>query len=123
MTEEKRRFSRIVFNVRARLETYGLQLDFDRIANLSVGGCRLETASLTTDLRLGQDVVVKIFLDHMAPVVQIAGEIVRTDGREISVKFTSIDPENLFHLQNIIRYNSENTQQVEHELYKHPGLK
>ncbi len=123
MTGEKRRFSRIMFHVRASLETGTKTFDFDRITNLSVGGCLVELTDAGSSLSLGQEVVFRIFLEHMSPAVVVNGEIVRMEKREIGVRFTMIDPENLFHLQNIIRYNAENTVQIEKELKKHPGLK
>lgn len=123
MTEEKRRFSRIVFHVSARLETDEHRFDFDSIENLSVGGCLVEIPDAEAALKKGQPVIFKIFLEHFAPPVQVAGEIARLDGKDVSVKFTTIDPENLYHLQNIIRYNSKDTNQIEKELHDHPGLK
>lgn len=123
MGGEKRRFSRIFFNVRACLETGEQKYEFDRIANLSVGGCLVEISVPEPDVSLGQECVFKILLDRMAPAVEVAGEIVRIKGSELGVKFTSIDPENLFHLQNIIRYNAEDPEQIEKELDEHPGLK
>lgn len=121
--EEKRRFSRIFFNVRARLEVGDRTFELSRIANLSVGGCLIECDVLDADLTAGQECLFKILLDHMAPPVKINGEIVRVKEGELGIKFTSIDPDNLFHLQNIIRYNAADPDKIEEELSAHPGLK
>jgi len=121
--EEKRRFSRIVFNVRARLEAGDRVFELSHIANLSVGGCLIECDVREGDFELGQECVFKIFLDRMAPPVQITGAIVRVKEGELGLKFTGIDPENLFHLQNIIRYNAADPDKIEDELSAHPGLK
>jgi len=121
--EEKRRFSRIFFNVRARLESGERAFELSRIANLSVGGCLVECDVLEGDLKPGQECVFKILLDRMAPPVQITGEIVRVKEGELGLKFTAVDPENLFHLQNIIRYNAADPDKIEEELSAHPGLK
>lgn len=123
MADEKRRFTRIFFNVRASLEINREIYKFDRIVNLSVGGCLLEMPKEDPSLRVGQDCVFKILLDHMAPAVEVAGEIVRFRDGEVSIKFTVIDPDNLYHLQNIIRYNAEDPDKIEKELQEHPGLK
>jgi len=121
--EEKRRFSRIYFHIRARLEVGALHYEFDRIVNLSIGGCLVEVASTAADLEIGQHCVFKILLDRMAPAVEVAGEIVRLQGAEVGIKFTGINPENLFHLQNIIRYNATDPEKIEQEIAEHPGLK
>jgi hypothetical protein len=120
MTAEKRRFSRIFFNVAARLAVDDKVYTVERIVNLSVGGCLLEIAD---DLPLGGVCTFTILLPRMAPGVEVFGEIVRTGGGEASIKFVRISPENLIHLQNIIRYNAEDPDMIEEEINSHPGLK
>ncbi len=120
MTNEKRRFSRIFFNVMAKLAVDGAVYTVDRIVNLSVGGCLLE---IEENLPLGSECTFTILLARMAPGVDVVGEIVRSGDGEVSLKFTTIEPENLFHLQNIIRYNAEDPDVIEEEISAHPGLK
>ncbi len=120
MAEEKRRFSRIFFNVRAKLTVAGCDYHIDRIANLSVGGCLLEIAEKVS---VGSACTFTIFLSGLDAGVTVLGEIVRAGNGEISLKFTSIEPDNLFHLQNIIRYNAANADVIEKEISTHPGLK
>lgn len=120
MTAEKRRFSRIFFNVRARLEVDDKVYAIDRIMNLSVGGCLLE---IEDELPLGTEGKFTIFLPRMAPGVEVFGEIVRSGNGETSLKFVRITPENLVHLQNIIRYNADDPDSIEEEINSHPGLK
>ena len=120
MTDEKRRFSRIFFNVKAKLTVNGVAYAVDRIANLSVGGCSLE---IKDNFPLGSDCKFTLLLSRMAPGVDVLGEIVRVGNGEISLKFTMIEPENLFHLQNIIRYNAEDPDAIEEEINARPGLK
>ncbi len=119
MTAEKRRFSRIIFNVRARLTVGETVCTVERIVNLSVGGCQLE---IDTHLQPGEPCKFTIFLPRMGPGVDVFGEIVRAGKGETSLKFTRVDPENLFHLQNIIRYNAEDPDLIEEEIKVHPGL-
>jgi hypothetical protein len=52
----------------------------------------------------------------------IEGEISRCDPGAVAVKFTRIDIDSLFHLHNIIRYNSPDPDKVEKEIHEHPGL-
>ncbi len=117
---EKRRFSRIYFNVMAKLTVEETVYTVDRIVNLSVGGCLLEIAE---DLPLGSNCKFTILLERMAPGVDVLGEIVRSGNGEVSLKFTTIELDSLFHLQNIIRYNAENPDVIEEEINAHPGIK
>ncbi len=120
MTDEKRRFSRIFFDVQAKLTVDGVVYSVEKIANLSVGGCLLE---IDADFTLGSGCMFTIFLPHMAPEVDVLGEIVRAGNGEVSLKFVTIEAEDLYHLQNIIRYNAENPDAVEEEISAHPGLR
>ena len=113
MVDEKRRFSRIFFNVSAKLTVVGRDYRIERIANLSVGGCLLE---ISEKLPLGSACSCTIFLSGIESGMTVHGEIVRVGNGEISVKFTSIEPENLFHLQNIIRYNAADPDAIEEEI-------
>jgi hypothetical protein len=54
--------------------------------------------------------------------VEVNGEIVRNDAETVGIKFTRINPEDLIHLQNIIRYNAENPDKISEEIQQHPGL-
>ena len=54
--------------------------------------------------------------------IQVKGKIMRCDARAIAIKFTGIDPDSLFHLQNIIRYNSPDPEAAEREIQDHPGI-
>jgi len=120
MADEKRRFSRIFFNVQAKIAINGTVYTVERIANLSIGGCLLEVEK---EFAPGTNCTFTIVLPGMAPEVEIQGEIVRTGDGELGLKFTTIEPENLFHLQNIIRYNAEDPDAIEEEIDEHPGLK
>jgi hypothetical protein len=40
-----------------------------------------------------------------------------------AIKFIKIDPESLYHLQQIALYNSSNAKIIEEEIKKHPGIK
>jgi hypothetical protein len=120
MSKDNRRFSRIVLNVRARLVVSGEQYSIDQIANLSVGGCLLHIGK---DLSLGSKCTLTILLARMEPGVDVSGEIVRSNEGEVGIKFTAVNPDSLFHLQNIIRYNAENPDIIEEEIVTCPGLK
>ena len=46
----------------------------------------------------------------------------RSDQEMTGIKFTGIDPDSLFHLHNILRYNAVDPDRVEQEIDEHPGL-
>ncbi len=121
MSEEKRRFSRIFFDMRAELIFADTNYTVKQIANLSIGGCLLE---IKDDLPVGAGCILRIILDDTPQglKVEVNGEIVRNDAEIVGVKFTQIDPGNLFHLQNIIQYNAENPDKIREEIKSHPGL-
>jgi hypothetical protein len=93
----------------------------EEIKNLSVGGCLL---SMPGKFQLGAPCHVRIQLSGSSSElnVEVDGEIVRSDPGEIAIKFTSVDIDSLFHLQNIVRYNSPDPDAVEAELRAHLGL-
>lgn len=121
MEQEKRRFSRITFRMDAELVCDGHTYRFDHIANLSVGGCLFD---LEAALAVGTDCQVLIILNDAdrRHNVRAAGTVVRADGQSVSVKFTSIDPDSLYHLHNIVRYNAADPEAIEDEIEEHPGL-
>ncbi|WP_163336294.1 PilZ domain-containing protein [Desulfopila sp. IMCC35008] len=121
MTEEKRRFSRVVFGMNAKLILADQEITVGEIINLSVGGCQLD---ITAALEAGSKCRMLIELNpaDRRMNVEVDGEIVRVEESSASIRFLSINPEDLVHLQNIIRYNSPDPDKVEKEIDEHPGL-
>ena len=121
MSDEKRRFTRIPFNVGAEITANHALYRSDGIINLSVGGCLLP---IKVDLEPGTGCQIKIMMIGASSElsVRIEGEIIRCDTGEAAIKFTGVDPDSLLHLQNIIRYNSPDFEAVELEIHDHPGL-
>ena len=121
MPDERRRFSRIPFSVKAEMTAKNVLYGAEEINNLSIGGCVL---SVTADLEPGTECRVRILLSgtNSELNVRVKGVVVRCGPGGVAVKFTSIDPDSLFHLRNIIRYNSPDPDAVEKEILDHPGL-
>lgn len=121
MTEEKRRFSRIFFDMPAELIVADISYPIEQITNLSIGGCLLK---MKDDLPVGAECKIIILLDDTPQGlrVEVNGEIIRNDADTIGIKFTLINPDDLIHLQNIIRYNAENPDKISEEIKRHPGL-
>lgn len=118
---EQRRFSRIRFNMRAELIVNEQGYSFSQVDNLSVGGCLFESDE---EFRVGEACLFRLPLDESSEGarVEVFGKIVRCGGGTIGIKFTRIDPDSLFHLQNIIRYNTPDPERIEQEISEHPGL-
>ncbi len=122
MSDDNRRFTRIPFKMKTEITVNDETFTTSDITNLSVGGCLLP---VTFDAQPETPCQIKITLegtkDEMA--VRIEGEIVRTTSEGLAVNFIRIDPESLFHLQNIVRYNSPDADIIDSEISKHPGIR
>ncbi len=121
MSDEKRRFTRIIFSLSGELIANDQVLHFTEVSNLSIGGCLLPADN---DLDEGTDVEMKFYLGETenSPVIQIKGWVIHLLEGSPAIRFTHIDPESLFHLQNVIRYNAEDIDTVEKEIQDHPGI-
>ncbi len=110
-----------MFQIEAELAVPGKLYKVDEIANLSVGGCQLD---LGESLEKGTECSLLIVLNpaDRRMNVEVGGEVVRVQGNIAGIKFTSIEPEALVHLQNIIRYNAPDPDRIEEEIDEHPGL-
>jgi len=121
MTKEKRRFTRFPFDTKVELSVNEKIYAVDKIVNLSIGGCLLP---ISVDIEPETSCTVKINLGSSddGPVVKVGGHIFRSGEGSLAIKFTSIDPDSLYHLQNIARFNAPDPERIEEELEKHPGL-
>ena len=122
MSDDNRRFTRIPFKMNTEMIIDDQTFSTKDITNLSVGGCLLP---IKDEFETGTECQIKITLegttDEMA--IQIEGEIIRTTQEGLAINFVKIDPESLFHLQNIVRYNSPDADVIENEINKHPGIR
>ncbi len=121
MKKDNRTFSRISFNIRADLEIMDELMTSDTILNLSVGGCLLPVQSAyeaDTPCRL----TIKLSGDSSDLQIRVSGTVIRSGQEGLAVKFTGIDPDSLFHLKNIVRYNVADPEGVEQEFREHPGI-
>ncbi|MBW2107645.1 MAG: PilZ domain-containing protein [Deltaproteobacteria bacterium] len=119
--EEKRRFTRVPFKMEAEVRVGDMVYRSAEISNLSVGGCLLPICG---DLQVGTQCRVKISLGGAGQDVAVVAEglVVRIQRDAVAIKFTSVDPDSLFHLRNIIRYNSADPDAVDREIRDHSGI-
>jgi hypothetical protein len=121
MSDEKRRFTRVPFRVEAEIAIGDASHRADEIKNLSVGGCLL---SMPGEFEAGAPCHVRIQLSGTSSElrVEVDGDVVRSGSGEVAVKFTGVEIDSLFHLQNIVRYNSSDPDAVEAELRANLGI-
>ena len=120
MESEKRRFTRFPLKMNATLAANNHSYNVDNISNLSIGGCFLP---IHADLAKDTPCTLTIYLG--APegdlTVRTEGVVIRCEHGGVGIQFISVDPESLFHLQMLARYNSPDTERIEEEIKKHPG--
>ena len=121
MSEERRRFTRVPFKVKAEITLNEDSYIVDKINNLSVGGCFLPIV-LDCAPKTACHVKISLTGSNNELSVDVDGTIIRSELEGTAVEFTMIDPDSLIHLQHIILYNSHDTDKVEQELKDHSGL-
>ena len=121
MESEKRRFTRFTLNMNAELSVNKVSYNADTVSNLSIGGCLLP---IHADLKPDAPCTLTIYLgmSESEVTIKVEGIIIRSRDGYVAVKFTGIDPDSLFHLQMLARYNSSDIEKVEDEIRKHPGI-
>ena len=122
MAPEKRRLTSVPFKVKAALTVDEKRQTIDHLDNLSVGGCLLP---LKNNLRPGTSCQLEIWMSGSSSDlnIEVEGEIVLTATGLTAVKFTRIEPDSLFHLQNIVLYNAEDPAKVEQDINASPGIR
>jgi len=112
MSDEKRRFTRVPFRVMAEITVNNISYSSEEINNLSISGCLLP---IEADLELGTECHLRIFLSRTNDeiIVKVEGKIIRCEAGVVAIKFTGIESDSLFHLQNIVRYNYPDTENIE----------
>lgn len=121
MGNEKRRFTRFTLKMNAILYDDKTSYPVDTISNLSIGGCLLAIdADLAPDSLCS--LIIKLGMSENDLTVKIEGRVIRSDDGEVAIKFISVDPESLFHLQMLARYNSPEPEKIEEEIKQHPGI-
>jgi hypothetical protein len=121
MTTEKRRFSRIRPGIDVHVTAGAHHYRTNRVTDLGIGGCLL---GIGMDLKPGDVCSLGLMLGDpdMAPEIKITAEAIRCQADSTALRFIGIDPDSLFHLQNLVRYNSEEPETIEEEIREHPGL-
>ena len=122
MSEEKRRFSRIKISRPITLRfADGTTCRSSTFEDLSVGGCLVPS---DYSPKIGTECHVAIFFDEQAKgrCIEIEGTVARCERTSIAVKFITITPDSLFHLKNLIRFNTADPERIDTEIQNRPGI-
>ena len=110
---EKRAFNRIAFQAKALVRAKDTTV-IGVIENLSLSGIFLKTPE-----KLRENRVVRIELLFTGTSSQLSillnGTILRHENTGMAVKFTNIDLDAFFHLNNLIRYNTDEIDTIKKE--------
>ncbi len=125
MQNEKRKFSRIRLEFILTLTLNdGSVHHVEKFEDISIGGCLVPTkkeyqdnTTCTVTINLGDSIA------NDSPKIEAKGHITRHNDEKTAIQFTAIDPESLFHLQNIIRYNAPDPDRIDDEIQQTKGLK
>lgn len=121
--EEGREFTRVPVTMEAKLIVAGKTVvTSDQIKDVSLKGLFLIADA---DLAVGTkcDIVMLVGEPGSQLTIEVKGKVERAAGSGIAVEFTEMGLESYDHLQNLVLYNSRNTQQVEQEFKTHLGIK
>lgn len=121
MTKESRRFTRIKFGVPAIITVGNQEFSVQEISNLSIGGVLVPCGQ---NFKYFTKCIFKIPMGTSTNnlCVEVQGEFIWSNDTEAAIKFTDIDPDSLMLLQNIIRYNAQDVDEIDAEIAKHQGL-
>ena len=112
---------RVPFRVRAEMTVNNILNFSEEINNLSVGGCLLPIKmDVATGIKCNLEILLSGTNSQLS--VRVEGKIIRCESGAVAIKFTEIEPDSLFHLQNIVRYNCPDPDKVEQEISNHPAL-
>ncbi|MBU0946350.1 MAG: PilZ domain-containing protein [Proteobacteria bacterium] len=123
MDKGRRRFQRIPFEVPAELTVNAIVYHTERIGNLSIGGCLFPLSTgIVLEEKSACSLIIQLNKEDDRAQITVGGEVVYCKQGMAGIKFTHIDPTSLFHLRNIILYNAAEPDEVEREIFEHPGL-
>lgn len=114
MDQERRKNTRVPFQTTADVSFSNKNYTQCETENLSVKGVSVLGIS---GHEIGEECNLSLALSGSTSQLRLAmrGEIVRLQEDGIGLKFTEIDLDSFYHLKNIIYYNSEDPDKIEHE--------
>lgn len=127
MTDNKegdhREFTRVPINVGVEIRTKDVLIKTHKTHDLSMVGISLQHEGQA--LPVGTMCDVSVFLEGADPPIHIdmKGKVGRSTDRDLGIEFSEVKFDGYEHLQNLVRYNSQNIDVVDKEIDSHIGLK
>ncbi|MEE2960116.1 MAG: PilZ domain-containing protein [Myxococcota bacterium] len=118
--ENRREFTRVLVSLKVELSAEDKTSICGIAENLSLNGVYLEC---TGKLPLGTSCEVQLELDGGGIKLDISGQVSRDTEKGLGIEFTGVALDDLEHLRNLIRYNTDDIDKVEAEFGSHIGLK
>lgn len=117
-----REFTRVPVHIKVDVTAGGQVFTADETHDLSMKGVCVSGADL---LPSGTECLVSLKLvGSETPIhIDVKGVVGRSGESDMVIEFVEIDLESYDHLQNLVKYNSHDSGQVERELKGHLGLK
>ncbi len=115
METDKRRGTRVLFRVKAKL-TYNGEVVRGQVVNLSLKGMLVFTEHLVPE---GTEVAISIYLSGTTSQLTLAmrGTVVRCAESTIAIQFKEIDVDSFIHLRSVVAYNEGDEEKIMQEFY------
>lgn len=125
MSDNSREFTRVPVKVTVELENGSAVIASSRSRDLSLNGLFVECDPPAEGLPAGLECRVVITLGGGdEELIRARAQVVRVDAEGIALRFLDLaGPQSLVHLQNLVRYNAGELDDVEAELRRHVGLR
>jgi hypothetical protein len=118
---DQREFTRVPVNCHVEVLAEGRLVPCSAVCTLSMKGMLAKTQA---QLPLGLECEITIALIEHEIEIQVMGTVVRNYPEGIAFQFTKImGPESYAHLRNLVLYNADDVDQVEHEFETHAGIR
>ena len=118
-----REFTRVPIKVWVEVSAKDIVIKTHETHDLSMAGISLQHEGKV--LPVGTLCDVSVFLEGVGPPIHIdmKGKVGRSTDKDLGIEFSEVKFDSYEHLQNLVRYNSQNIDAVDKEINEHLGLK
>lgn len=113
--EERRQFSRFMFDAIAILHTPSGDAETG-LVDISLKGALISRSSDFPQLNVGETVALDVILADGATHIHMQAEVVHISEENIGLRRTNIDMDSISHLRRLVELNLGNTEMLEREL-------
>jgi hypothetical protein len=120
---DHREFTRVPIKVWVEVRSKDVVIKTHKTHDLSMVGISLQHEGKV--LPVGTLCDISVFLEGVDPPIHIdmKGKVERSTDKDLGIEFSEVKFESYEHLQNLVRYNSQNIDVVDKEISDHRGLK